>query len=56
MSGSAIPYRLGDAVPWWIPPSTPLPSGARCDRADKEAWDELVYFHPLVMSVTARYR
>ena len=53
-----IPYRLGDAV---AVVETPEHTIAELVHAatehDKDAWDELVgRFHPLVMSVTARYR
>lgn len=54
-----VPYRLGDAgvVVETSEHTIAELVRAAADHHDKEAWDELVVrFHPLVMSVTARYR
>jgi RNA polymerase sigma factor (sigma-70 family) len=53
-----IPYRLGEAGAVVETPEHTLAELVHAAaQHDKDAWDELVVrFHPLVMSVTARYR
>ncbi len=53
-----IPYRLGDAGAVVETPEHTLAELVHAAaQRDKDAWDEIVVrFHPLVMSVTARYR